>query len=123
MKCKRLPELCPNIERPSEFAARWKQWWVKMQPSWCAGESLIRILPVDTDWEPILCAGPNGLSLVILILSWWIHGVKDREVVDRDLCNAIDDVNWVIMELLVVAAAYVDGSKRAHEDAEEAQEG
>ena len=30
MKHRRNPELCPQIEKLSEFTAVWKQWWVKM---------------------------------------------------------------------------------------------
>ena len=111
MKRKRNPELHPTIERISEFAAAWKQWWVKIQPSWHGGESLTRILPAVADWEPILRGGPNGLALVILALSWWIQTVNDNAVFDADLCNAIEDVNWVLLELIEVVSAR--GGKRA----------
>jgi hypothetical protein len=114
MKRRRLPELCPQIERLSEFAAMWKQWWVKMQPSWRERESLIRILPVDADWEPMLHGGPNSFALVILALSWWIHSAKADEEFDVDLRNAINDVNWVVLELKNVVAATL-GSKRGRE--------
>jgi hypothetical protein len=83
-----------------EFGAVWMQWWVNMQPLWCKGGSLIRILPEDADWEPILCGGPNGLSLVVMALSWWICStIEDREF-STELQKAFDDVNWVLSKLV-----------------------
>jgi len=55
--------------KSSEFGAIWMLWWVKMQPTWCEGESLVRTLPTGADWEPILCSGSNGLFLMIMALS------------------------------------------------------
>lgn len=114
MKRRRLLELYPTIEKLSEFAATWKQWWVKMQPSWRGGESLIKILPTDADWEPVLRGGPNGLALVVLALSWWIHAANDDKILNVELRSAIDDVNWVLLELIdVVSKSHSDTGKRA----------
>jgi hypothetical protein len=115
MKRRKLPEVCPHIEAPSEFGAMWKQWWAKMQPSWCQCESLIRIVPADADWEPILHGGSNGLSLVVMALSWWIDSTKDGGEFDVDLRDAIDDVKWVLSELVATLspANLETGSKRA----------
>ena len=43
-----------------------------MQPTWRGDESLDKTLPTDVDWKPILRDGSNGLSMVVLTLSWWI---------------------------------------------------
>jgi hypothetical protein len=103
MKRKRNLELCPDIERPSEFAAMWQLWWTRIQPSWCGCDSLLRNLPVNAGWEPIFRCGPNSLALVIMALSWWIHSVKDNEEFSVDLRDAIDDVSWVVLGLIDAA--------------------
>jgi hypothetical protein len=114
IKRKKAPDLYPDIERPSEFGAVWKQWWVKMQPPWRECESLIRILPADPDWDPIFRGGSNGLSLVLMSLSWWIHLTKDDKEYNAELCGAIDDVTWVISEL-VAELSVANGMKRTRE--------
>jgi hypothetical protein len=103
MKRKRNLELCPDIERPSKFMAMWRLWWTRIQPSWCGCDSLLRNLPVNAGWEPIFRCGPNGLALVIMALSWWIHSVKDNEEFSVDLRDAIDDVSWVVLGLIDAA--------------------
>ncbi|KAF8502335.1 hypothetical protein F5888DRAFT_1800820 [Russula emetica] len=100
-----------------------KQWWAKMQPSWRECESLIRALPADADWELIVRGGPNGLALVVMALFWWIHATKDDEELDVEILNAIEDVNWVFIELRVVPAANSDRSKLARETEDEDLEG
>jgi hypothetical protein len=69
-------------------------------------------MPADADWEPISRRGSNGLSIVVMALSWWIDSTKDG--LDVELRGAIDDVKWVLSEL-VSAANLETGSKRAHE--------
>src|SRR5882757_275973 len=122
MKRKRLPEVCPAIEAPSEFGAMWKQWWARMQPSWRGCESLVRVVPADADWEPILRRGSNGLFLVIMALSWWINSTKGD--LDMELRGAIEDVKWVFSELVAAtsAANSETGQKRDREFEEESQE-
>ena len=42
--------------------------------------------------------------------------MKDAEEFDMDLCDAIDNVSWVVFELIdVLAAASADGCKRDQE--------
>ena len=68
-----------------------------MQPAWREGDSLVKSAPVDMDWVPLMHGGSNGLSLVVVALSWWICAVG---VPDSDFLLAIGDVRWVISELV-----------------------
>lgn len=73
IKYKKAMNLTSHIEKPSEFGAMWMLWWVKMQPTWCGGKSLIKTLPTE---EPILHGGSNGLCMVIMALSWWVYAIE-----------------------------------------------
>ena len=92
----------------------WKSWWIAMQLAWCEGDSLVKSAPVDVDWVPLMRGGSNGLSLVVVALSWWICAVG---VPDSDLLLAIGDVRWVISELVAALqpTAAKNGVKRPAE--------
>jgi hypothetical protein len=91
-----------------------------MQPPWREGELLIKVLPADAAWGPVLHGGPNGFVLIVIALSWWFHSANGNGELDEDLRSAIDDVNWVVLQLTDVgAAAPVGESKRAREEATE----
>jgi len=109
--------LIPDIENPSEFGETWRLWWVKMQPVWREGESMVRTIPADTDWEPILRGGSNGLSLVITALSWWVGAVNLDLEPCSELLTAIDDLLWVLSKLVATLSTTTDtGKKRALEE-------
>lgn len=93
-------------------------WWVKMQPTWRGGERLDRTLPTETDWEPILRGGSNGLSMVVMALSWWVRAMGSNGHQDTELSVAIDDVKWVLSELVaMLSTANLDtGKKRPREE-------
>ncbi|KAI0245561.1 hypothetical protein BJV78DRAFT_1137642 [Lactifluus subvellereus] len=122
IKRKRLISLLPHIEKPSEFGAVWRMWWVKMQPAWRGGESLVKTLPPDADWEPILRGSSNGLSMVVIALSWWIHATGSDIDHDLELSAAIDDVKWVFSELVVMLSAVSLGASKKHPREETSQE-
>jgi hypothetical protein len=85
-----------------------------MQPVWREGESMVRTIPADTDWEPILRGGSNGLVLVITALSWWVCATKGH---NSDLLQAIDDLTWVLSKLIAMLSATTDtGTKRPLEE-------
>jgi hypothetical protein len=111
----------PKIKNPSEFGVTWMAWWVTMQPPWRKGESLVKTLPADGDWdwEPILRGGSNGLSMVVAALSWWVSAMGSNNQHGLDLMAAIEDVSWVLSELvtLLSAAGMEIGKKRSVEEA------
>lgn len=96
----------PVIE-PKTFGCAWKAWWVSLQPS-CrlsANEQwpLIHIKLDDVkEWDPLWCAGPCGIFLVVLSLAWWLWAVSENEeeaedgVTLSDVQEAVSDVLWVL---------------------------
>ena len=54
-------------------------------------------MPADANWEPIIRSGSNGLSLVVMALSWWIESTDD---LDSEIRTAIGNVQWVLSELV-----------------------
>lgn len=84
-----------------------------MQPAWREGESLVKTVPNDVDWEPILRGGSNGFSVVVMALSWWIDAVKSNIKDNSDLSMAVEDVKWVLSELVaVLSVASVETGKK-----------
>ena len=104
-------EKFPLIENPSEYGATWKRWWIAIQPEWREGESFVKTVPADADWTNLRCGGSNGLALVVMALSWWVGATGTP---DSDLTAAIDDVKWVVSELVMTlsSTAAATGSKR-----------
>ena len=68
-----------------------------MQPEWRKGDPLVKTVPADVNWALLIRGGSNGLALVVMALSWWVGAVDAPDV---DLLAAIDDVNWVLAELV-----------------------
>lgn len=89
------------------------QWWVMMQPSWREGESLVKTLPEDADWGIVNRGGSNGLSVVIMGLSWWVAAINGGDGLDAKLLTAISDVTWVLSQLIAVNPE--TGTKRGRE--------
>jgi hypothetical protein len=122
IKRKRAVSLLPPVKKPSEFGAMWMLWWVKMQPTWRGGESLVKTLPIDADWEPILRGGSNGLSMVLVALSWWVHAMGLNGEQDLKLSMAIEDVKWVLSELVAMLSTVSMNTGKKHSREETAQE-
>ena len=111
IKRKKPVSLPPCVDKPSEFGLTWKNWWTAMQPEWRKGDPLVKTAPADMDWALLMCGGSNGLALVVMSLSWWVGAVDAPDV---DLSVAIDDVNWVLSELVATLSLTTveTGSKR-----------
>ncbi|KAH9955191.1 hypothetical protein BGW80DRAFT_1566314 [Lactifluus volemus] len=122
IKRKRVVSLLPSIEKPSEFGAMWMLWWVKMQPTWRGGESLVKTLPTEANWEPILRGGSNGLSMVVMALSWWVHAMGLNGQQDLELLVAINDVKWALSELVVMLSTASTNTRKKHSREETMQE-
>jgi hypothetical protein len=85
-----------------------------MQPAWREGpegDTLVRTVPADEDWTPLIRGGSNGLSLVVMALSWWVSAL---DAPDSDLSEAISDVKWVLSELVTTLSSPMSetGNKR-----------
>jgi len=73
-----------------------------MQPTWREGESVVKIVPADVDWMSLMRGGSNGLSLVVMALSWWVYSMKAP---DSGLLEAIGDVQWVFSQLVATLSS------------------
>lgn len=97
--------VAPPIGKPLDYGMSWCTWWRSMQPRWrregdMLGDlKLARDEAVAEDWVNLSKAGYHGMFLVLLSLSWWLAAAKEES--DRRWCmEAIDDVAWVLKQLL-----------------------
>jgi hypothetical protein len=102
IKCKKLTSLQLHIEKPSEFRATWKQWWIMMQLTWHEGKLLVKTILADVDWTSLMHGGLNGISLVVMALSWWVYTMMTP---DSELLEVIGDVKWVLSQLVATLSS------------------
>jgi hypothetical protein len=115
LKRGRKPKVVPAIEKPSEFAFAWQQWWLAMQPDWrCRlddqdkeSTTFTRTDPGDTDntWSNSMLqhAGPIGFHLIIMALAWWGQAINLKDKEDQNtgkFMEAVEDVQWVLKQIL-----------------------
>lgn len=119
--------VAPPIGTPLEYGTSWCTWWRSMQPRWrregdkLGDVQLSRCEMVDEAWVNVAKAGCNGIFLVLVSLSWWLVAAKEDS--DRCWClEAIDDVGWVLKQLVRRFANVVEEEADALED-EGAQRG
>ena len=112
LKHKRPVSLVLPIKKPSDFGAAWMLWWVKLQPAWREGKSLVKTVPANADWEPVFQGGSNGFLLAIVALSWWVSMIDPDDQYSL-LLEAINDVSWVLSELVpMLPTASLETSKK-----------
>ena len=88
----------PIVANVTEFGTTCLAWWRAMQPSW-RGEELKREIPGNADWSPVLCGGPNGMLLVVLVLAWWIGSCDIGSLADERLMEMVAEVSWTLGEM------------------------
>jgi hypothetical protein len=121
MQRHRRYDLFPDV-KAAEFGVEWHKWWRFIQPGWRTDET--RVLPDAADWAALASGGPNGLFLVIMSLSWWARAdkIQSNKVSDKFML-AVDEVHWVMTEILKTNPVQVTGQKRSMDDASEDQPG
>lgn len=62
---------------------------------------LLRPSVAEESWTELMKGGQNGFLLVLLSLSWWLGATK-LEKDRKDCLAAVDDVNWVLQQLIEV---------------------
>lgn len=93
----------------TDLGAFFKAYWTAIQPAWRkeSGEwPLSRDSTPASDWQQLRKGGPGGFHLVLKILGCWLETAwykEERQMVE----DAIDDVNFVLAEMLKGAG---DGS-------------
>jgi hypothetical protein len=82
------------------YAARWKKWWIGMQPKvritseWPPS----RVVSDDTAWDVLRRVGTTGFIIVMMTLSWW--GKAATGVDDESFQVAVAEVNWVLEKMM-----------------------
>jgi hypothetical protein len=85
-----------QITNLAKYKASWQNWWQGLQPKWRLldnGTFLQEVPDTVEDWGGLLQGGPNGFFVIVVAFSWW---VKEGEVDDMELHNALDDIIWVV---------------------------
>jgi hypothetical protein len=55
-----------------KYEASWQNWWQGLQPEWCLlddGTLLQEIPDIGEQWKTLQQGGPNGLFMIVLVLS------------------------------------------------------
>lgn len=106
LKCGRKVDKLPTMQGGyAAYAARWKKWWIGLQPKvritseWPPS----RVVSDDTTWDVLRRVGPTGFFIVMMTLSWWgkaVTGVEGSVEDDSGFQVAVDEVNWVLEKML-----------------------
>jgi hypothetical protein len=81
----------------------WKGWWLSLQPAWRGSTwPLGNKIPAnwDSNWGSLAHGGNNGLFLALISLAWWLAEVQENNGLLTDVQNAMDDLDWVLLQLL-----------------------
>lgn len=93
----------PSINT-SVYAAKWKTWWLSLQPEWRKGGSGDLLTPCtispSPNWGLLIKGGSSGFFTVVVSLAWWLHGCSDDDETKASLWEAVSDVGWVLRHLI-----------------------
>lgn len=95
----RAPAYRPSITNFKKFSSDFFAWWAAIQPDWRRdGDSAL--LRQSGDMSDISRSGVNGLLSVLAALFFWGTALGENREVDGDWKAAVEDVDWVLRELL-----------------------
>ena len=109
----------PQVSDVTAFAKEWKAWWIGLQPESREGEKLLRIVTPGERWEVLQKGGINGFFNVVVSMSWWCLAVK-TPAQKRLLSEMVDDVAWVLTQMVGSLDNVEKSRKRSIDDAEDA---
>jgi len=78
------------------------EWWGGLQPAWHQFQGAIGPLDLVCDvpkaetWQALKKGGTSGMYIVVMGLSWWIKGQKER---NANAWAVVDDLSWVIRQM------------------------
>lgn len=100
----------PHIGSVSDFEEKWLAWWAAIQPKWrdVGNWPFTREDARGCDWGDLPDGGKDGLFLVIVSLGWWVIARNPSE--DSEVDEAIEDVTWVINNLVSLLSIVPAGS-------------
>jgi hypothetical protein len=110
-------DVVPSV-KPGLYGKRFVAWWNSLQPSWRnGGNSLGSSPPLGETWEGLRKGGTAGFYLIIIGVSWWIKAQGLER--DDDAWLAVEDISWVIGEMMnVVTPPAATSMKRGLEEKE-----
>ncbi|EIM85417.1 uncharacterized protein STEHIDRAFT_158053 [Stereum hirsutum FP-91666 SS1] len=111
-----------NIGPLDKFEKSFWSWWCAIQPSGRAfGDDgkPDRYAESDVDWDSIRCNGKSGLVVAVVMICWWGLKMEETMVQPQYLMGwlkAIQDVQWVLWELIRTAREGAGGRSADNED-------
>lgn len=113
-------EQVPTIDNAMEFGIAVTKWWNKIQPEFRQTTDIHPLItvtpptPTSGDvWAPLRKCGPNGLSIILVLLSWWGCVAKRQNRWDEDSIPAWESIVADVRRVLDAVAASTASSKRA----------
>ena len=95
----------PTIESVQTYKDEWVKWWTKAQLEWRNVERwpFSQDNTGTGDWGDLFSSGKDGLYIVIMSLSWWVHTLDLGA--DSKVYEAISDVSWVMEHIITSLSA------------------
>jgi hypothetical protein len=91
----------PEIDDLDAFEAKYKAWWVSLQPDWRVVDGVVVNTSVEGEWGCLRLSGANGLLNVLGALFIWGFNVRAQSVRRRKVwSSAVDDCFYVISRIL-----------------------
>lgn len=102
-------QLIPPIKDVELFGLTCMKWWHKIQPHFRQNGGELLPLPNVTQsesdgdpWVTLRKSGPNGLVIIILLLSWWgNHAISGTET-EQQWRDTITDVQRVLQKITIL---------------------
>ena len=104
LRCGRKIKSPPVISQLKTYAVAWWAWWKVLQPEWrrdAVRGGVYEKPPPGEKWTRTYIGGSNGMFIVVLTLAWWIAKL-DGKVDNKDLALAVDEVAWVLDQMMAV---------------------
>lgn len=110
----------PLIESPLEFGMAIMKWWHGIQPMFRQTKnthpSTIVVPPIETSadvWAPLRKCGPNGLVIILVLLSWWGHTAQQLIGWEDNSKPAWEKTVADVRQVLEAIASRIPPGKRA----------
>lgn len=69
---------------------------------------LRRTIPDAESWGKVRKVGPYGVFVALLGLVWWRSGTSAGQPLRREYVSALEDVAWVMSELVKGAVPFAE---------------
>lgn len=98
---------CPDVGDAGQFASLMRDWYIELQPADRlqdnpSGEDwpLARPKVVQgMDWGGMRRYGRNGITQILLCVTWWGHSVR-TEIERKEWDDFVEDLVWVVTSMV-----------------------